>query len=128
MLDLNNYEFLYNAEAHFAAMEMFPDGFFQTMLRDDKKGYDALCWGLAELSQQAELVRRYKGLDSKEYLTEEYVRAMLDYNQTPEALRILVGAVSKGLNVQQDENEEIDEVLAEIQKKRAKTNLTEQDT
>jgi len=119
MINFEDYEYLYNADAHFKAMEKFPNGFFQTIVLDNKEGFDALCWGLAELSMQAELVRRYKGEDSKPYLTEDKVHALMDYTQTPEALRIVVMAVSKGLTgTAADEDEEIDEVLAELQKKR----------
>lgn len=117
MINFDNYTYLYNADAYFKAEEKYPDGFFQTLLRRDKQGFDAVCWGLAELSMQGELVRRYQGCDAEEYLTEEKVRHFLDIKEVPRAVEVLVDAITKGLSINSKEDEEIDEVLMELQKK-----------
>ena len=41
----------------------------------------------------------------------------------PEALRVVVTAIMKGLEIEADEDEEIDEVLVELQKKTTKDAL-----
>ena len=117
MLEFDKYTYLYNADAYFKAQEKFPDGFFHLLLKQDKEAFDALVWFLAELSLQGELVRRYMGEDKKDYLTEEKVRHLMRVKDMPEALRVVVTAIMKGLEIEADEDEEIDEVLMELQKK-----------
>jgi len=125
MINFDKYHYLYNADAHFKAQEKYPDGYFSVLLAGDKNSFDALTWFLAELSLQGELVRRYMGEDKGEYLTEERARHMLSIKQMPEALRIVVTAIKDGLEIEADENEEIDEVLMELQKKTEKPSVEE---
>lgn len=117
MINFDDYTFLYNADAYFKAQEKFPDGFIGKLLNQDKEAFDTLVWFLAEMSLQGELVRRYMGEDKKDFLTEEKVRHMMSIKDMPEALKIVVDTIKKGLEIQSDENEEIDEVLMELQKK-----------
>lgn len=126
MVNFEDYTFLYNADAHFKAMERYPEGFFATILQNDIDGFNAVCWGLAEMSMQGELFRRFQGEDKKEYLTEAKVRNSLTIPDMPEAVRILIEAINKGMKTG-DDDEEIDEVLMELQKKTG-TSLTEQNT
>ena len=114
MINFDDYTFLYNADAHFKAMERYPDGFFTEILRSDLAGFNAVCWGLAEMSLQGELLRRYQGLDKKEYLTEAKVRSMLTIPEMPDAVKTLIDAINKGMKTE-DDGEEIDEVLMELQ-------------
>ena len=123
MINFDDYTFLYNADAHFKAMERYPEGFFQTIIGGDLAGFNAVCWGLAETSMQGEMYRRFQGQDKKDYLTEAKVRNMLTLPEMPEAVKVLMDAINKGMRVQ-DDGEEIDEVLMELQKK-TETNLTE---
>jgi len=128
MINLNDYTYLYNADAHFKAMEKFPDGYFSLLLSGSKDAFDTAVWFLAELSLQGELVRRYMGEDKKNYLTEERVRHLLSIKQLPDVIKIVVETIKKGLEVETDEDEEIDEVLMELQKKtKRETESTEQD-
>lgn len=117
-MDLTKYSYVYNAAAHFAAMEKYPDGLWAELVKPGKAGFDALCWALAETSTQAELVRRDMGHDKREALDEDKLRIYLKPRQINEARTIVLNAMTKGLN-SGDEGEEVDEVMAEIQKKTA---------
>lgn len=126
MINFDDYTFLYNADAHFKAMERYPNGFFATILRNDLEGFNAVCWGLAETSLQGELYRRFQGEDKKDYLTEAKIRNSLTIPDMSEAVGVLINAINKGMKTD-DDDEEIDEVLMELQKKTG-TDLTEQNT
>lgn len=116
-MDLKNFSFLYNAAAHFAASEKYPDGLVQAMVQNTAEGFDALCWALVELSAQGELVRRYMGHEKRDVLSVDKVRAELMPYQIPEAKKIVMDAVVKGIQPPKDENAEVDVVLQELQKK-----------
>ena len=46
-MDLTKYNYVYNAAAHFAAMEKYPEGLWAELVKPGKAGFDALCWALA---------------------------------------------------------------------------------
>ena len=87
-MNIKDLHLLYNAAAHFAAQEKYPDGLISAMSSTGKEGFDALCWAVVELSTQGELCRRAMGHDKAKLLT-----------------------------LEEDENAEVDEVLAELEKK-----------
>lgn len=118
MLDLNQYNYVYNAAAHFAAMDKYPDGLWAELVKPGKAGFDALCWALAEMSMQGELIRRDIGHDKHDTLDESKLRMYLKPKQINEARSIVLTAMTKGLS-NSDEAEEVDEVMVEIQKKTA---------
>lgn len=115
-MDLSKYNYVYNAAAHFAAMEKYPDGLFPELMKPGKSGNEALCWALAETSMQGELIRRDMGYDRGEPLAEDALRLYLKVRQINEARGIVLTAITKGLG-QDDGEEEVDEVLSEIEKK-----------
>lgn len=115
-MDLSKFSFVYNADAHFAAMEKYPDGLWAELIKPGKAGFGALCWALAETSMQAELIRRDMGQDKRETLIEDKLRLYLKPKQINEARSIVLTAMTKGLG-KGDDGEEVDEVMAEIQKK-----------
>ena len=117
-MDLTKYDFVYNAAAHFAAQDKYPDGLWAELVKPGVAGYEALCWALAETSLQGELIRRDIGHDKRETLDENKLRLYLKPRQINEARSIILTAMTKGLN-NADEEEEVDEVMAEIQKKTA---------
>lgn len=127
MINFEDYTFLYNADALFKAQEKYPDGFFHLLLKQDKEAFEALTWFLGELSLQGEIVRRYKGEDKKEYLTQEKAKHLLSIKEMPEALKVVINAIQQGLEIETDEDEEIDEVLMELQKKTETTNSLDLD-
>ena len=116
-MKLTDYNFVYNAAAHFAASEKYPDGLIQAMVQNTAGGFDALCWALVELSAQGELVRRHMGHEKRDVLTADKVRAELMPYQIPEAKKIIMDAVVKGIQPPNDENAEVDEVLRDLKKK-----------
>ena len=115
-MDLNQYSYVYNAAAHFAAQDKYPDGLWAELVKPGKAGHEALCWALAETSMQGELIRRDMGHDKRETLSEDKLRLYLKPKQINEARTIVLTAMTKGLN-SADEDDEVDEVMAEIQKK-----------
>lgn len=116
VFDFSKYDFVYNAAAHFAAQDKYPDGLWAELVKPGKAGFDALCWALAETSMQGELIRRDMGHDKRETLDEDKLRLYLKPRQINEARTIVLNAMTKGLS-NDDDNEEIDEVLLENQKK-----------
>lgn len=116
-MDFSNQSFVYNAAAYFAAQEKYPDGLGTAILQNGMEGLDALCWALEELSTQGELIRRSMGYDKREPIKAKEAALVLSAYQATEARRIILGAISKGLTAPEDEGEEVDEVLAELQKK-----------
>lgn len=116
VFDFSKFDFVYNAAAHFAAMDRFPDGLWSELVKPGKAGHEALCWALAETSLQGELIRRDMGHDKRETLDENKLRLYLKPRQINEARTIVLNAMTKGLS-NDDDNEEIDEVLLENQKK-----------
>ena len=117
-MDLNQYSYVCNAAAHFAAQDKYPEGLWTELVKPGKAGFDALCWALAETSIQGELIRRDMGYDKRETLDESKFRLYLKPRQINEARTIIMNAMIKGLN-SGDEADEVDEVMAEIQKKTA---------
>lgn len=113
-MNLNRYYFVYNAAAHFAAANKYPGGLMQEMIKPD--GFDAICWALEELSTQGELIRRDMGHDKQAPLKSDVAKRLLMPYQIPEAKNIIFSAIAAGLNPP-DADEEVDEVLAENQKK-----------
>ena len=116
-MKLKGVELLYNAAAHFSSLEKYPDGLVPELLKKDKSSFDALCWALAEMARQGELYRRYIGETPKEYPTEETFAIGLRPNQITAAYELCMAEIAKGLAKPDEENEEIDLVLMEIQKK-----------
>lgn len=116
-MKLKGVELLYNAAAHFNSLEKYPDGIVPELLKKDKTSFDALCWALAEMARQGELYRRFIGEKPKDYPTEEMFAIGLRPNQITAAYELCMSEIAKGLAKPDDEDEEIDLVLMEIQKK-----------
>lgn len=106
----------YNAAAHFATIEKYPDGLASAIMGTDRASFDAACWALSELSTQSELIRRDLGYEKRPLLPPEYFALRLKFPDLISAKEQILEAMSKGLNIE-DENDEVDEVLRELQKK-----------
>lgn len=111
------YRLLYNAAAHFAAAERYPDGLLNEMRKPGPAGLAALCWAVAELGQQAELARRAMGYDPGPLPAESEVMATLMPKDILSARKAVLDAMTRGLGDAGDS--EVDEVLLELQKKKA---------
>lgn len=116
-MDFDKFDFVYNAAAHFAAADKYPDGLVKVLLAGDKACFDATCWILAEMAAQGELIRRDAGYDKREIPTEAHFRARLMPHDFNAARTLILDRISKGLHGEEREDEEVDEVLAEIEKK-----------
>ena len=116
-MDLSKYSYAYNAAAHFAGVEKYPDGLMLELQKPGTDGFNALCWALAEMSMQAELIRRDMGYDRREPLDENKLRALMTFKNIPKAREIVMNAIIKGLGKGTEDGEEFDEVLAELEKK-----------
>ena len=153
-MKLEEYSFLYNAAAYFAAKEHFgakeraalealrqktPDdeknshaykqaeseledaanrqNFVSLITQPTQEGFDALCWAVAELATQGELLRRHMGYEPRELLTAEKVRRELAPHQVTQAISFVMAAVIHGIHEPSDADDEVDEVLEELQKK-----------
>ena len=117
-IDLNQLHFLYNASAHLAAQERYPDGLLDAMSKGGAEGMKALAWAVAELSTRGEQVRRLEGYDKGKLWTADKVEACLLPSQIVQARQMVLDAVMHGLKAPEDEHAEIDEVLAELEKKK----------
>lgn len=82
-----------------------------------QEGFDALCWAVAELATQGELLRRHMGHEPRELLTAEKVRRELAPHQIAQAVSFVMAAVIHGIHEPSDADAEVDEVLEELQKK-----------
>ena len=116
-MDFSKYSFVYNAEAHFKGVDKYPGGVMEAMQREGSEGFNALCWLLAEMSMQGELIRRDMGYDKGETLTEEQLKRHMKIREINKAREVALSAVIRGLKGEDKEDEEIDEVLMELQKK-----------
>ena len=153
-MKLEEYSFLYNAAAYFAAKEHFgakeraalealrqktPDdekntqaykqaeceledaanrqNFVSLITQPTQEGFDALCWAVAELATQGELLRRHMGYEPRELLTAEKVRREHAPHQVTQSISFEMAAVIHGIHEPSDADDEVDEVLEELQKK-----------
>lgn len=116
-MNLADYTFRYSAAAHLAASEKYPDGLVSELAKNTTAGFEALCWAMVELSTQGELMRRHMGHESRELLTVDKIQMELMPYQLPEAKKVIMEAVIKGIQAPKDDGAEVDVVLQELQKK-----------
>lgn len=112
-MNFQGHDLLYNAAAHFAAMNKYENGILDAIKTD----FGAICWALAELSAQAEAMNRYMKRDAKEPLCEERLLVALRPQEIVEAKMAILQAITHGLAPDENPNAEVDLVLEEIQKK-----------
>lgn len=120
-MKIDSVTLLYNAAAHFAAAEKYPEGLFKELHKPNVESYDAAFWTFAECAKQAELWRRFMGERPKKILTEAEWRMAIKPAQIGKMVAKVLTAMSEGLAEDKDEDEEIDEVLMELEKKTGKT-------
>ncbi len=114
---LTDYEYLYNAAAHFEAEKQYPDGLISAAMAHDADGLRALCWGLHLLMEQAEIRRGYLGMEKREIPSEGELMASMSVYDMLLGRGLLMAGINRGLRGAVDESKEIDEVLEEIEKK-----------
>lgn len=121
-MKIDSVKLLYNADAHFAAAEKYPDGLFKELKKPGVESYDAAFWAFAECAKQAELWRRFMGEKPKKILTEQEWRMIIKPAQITTVTQKTIEAIMEGLAEDKDEDEEVDEVLLELEKKTGKIN------
>lgn len=119
-IKIESVDLLYNAEAHFAAAEKYPDGLINELQKRGVESYDAMIWAWTEMAKQAELYKRFMGESPKKIMTEKDARTLLTAGQLRIASTMVMNAIIDGLG-EGDGDEEIDEVLVELEKKTGKT-------
>ena len=78
-MKIESIKLLYNAAAHFAACEKYPDGLIKELQKPGVESFDAMFWALTETAKQAELYRRFLGEKPRKVLSEAAIRARVDY-------------------------------------------------
>lgn len=87
---------------------------------NDKAGFENLCWMLAKLSEQGELVRRYEGHEAGKIPSEHFFRTNLAPLEVARAKQAVTEAVMLGFEREvPGEDERIDLGLLELEKKTA---------
>lgn len=120
-MKIESIKLLYNAAAHFAACEKYPDGLIKELQKPGVESFDAMFWALTETAKQAELYRRFLGEKPRKVLSEAEWRTILKPGQMAKATEAIFQAVIAGLGDGADDDEEIDEVLLELEKKTGRT-------
>lgn len=117
-MKISSVKLLYNAAAHFAACEKYPDGgLVEAIRKPDASSFDAVLWAWAESAKQAELYRRFMGEDPRRILTEEEWRMLIKPGQMAAVTNRVMEAIIEGMGAESDKDQEIDEVLLELEKK-----------
>lgn len=93
---------------------------FDNISGNDKAAFDAVCWYLAKLSEQGELARRWEGHEAMEFLTEADFRTIMTPKDFPAAKLAVIRALNQGFGREIEDDEPVDLVLLELQKKTAK--------
>lgn len=120
-MKIESVKLLYNAAAHFAACEKYPDGLINEMKKQGTASFDAMFWAFTEAAKQAELYRRFMGETPRRILTEADWRTIIKPGQMSKAAGMVMDAIATGLSSGDDEDQEIDEVLLELEKKTGAT-------
>ena len=121
-MKIDSVPLLYNAAAHFAACEKYPDGLVTELKKENAESFEAMLWAFTEMAKQAELYRRFMGETPRRILTEDEWKSIMRPNQLGRATVRVFEALTKGLSTAaDDEDQEIDEVLIELEKKQKKT-------
>lgn len=114
------YHLIYNGEAKFEIEELTDgDELFMRLSPTDREGFELLLRAVEIMSQQAEACRRYENLDiGPAFSSAEQAKLVLPAD-LPRLHAAAVNAILKGLGAEVGgEDEEIDEGLAELNKKK----------
>lgn len=111
---------LFNALAYFEAEEHFKDAtVLEAINANGTEGLDNLCWMVATMSEQAEARRKLLGMEYEKPVSEIEIKTkLMPWGVMPLKLKA-IEAIRHGLEqTDTDENEEVDLVLEEINKKK----------
>jgi len=111
-----------NASALFDCYDRFggDGGLLDSIRGADRESFENLCWMLAKLAEQGELVRRWQGLDRGPVPAERFFLDTLGPMELPAAKAAVSRAVALGFGREAEEApERVDLGLAALQKKTA---------
>lgn len=116
------YYLLFNGAAMFEVDERFDSSakLLDLLNQNSRSMFDALCWVVALLAEQGELVRRCMGYDPGEMLAEETIRALATPTDIMELRRAVVNAIMLGYGREEGDGGEVDLGLAELNQKKRK--------
>ena len=119
------YNLVYNGFAMFALKEFYADGINDALNANTMESYEFVCHAVAIMSEQGELARRYLGYDKADFISYDAIKECSVIWSPLDAIRIktaVIQAITRGYEreVKPDEGKEIDEGLAELDKKKAK--------
>jgi len=107
----------YDAAAHFAVSERYPEGLIPAIQKGGVESFDAVLYAFYVMAKEAELYRRFMGETPKRILTEEEWRMIIKPGQLTGMTERVLSVMTAGLSQDEDEDQEIDEVLQELEKK-----------
>jgi hypothetical protein len=113
----NKYYMVYNAEAHFRALDKYGDEAYKTVLLPTREGWDVTVELIVIALEQGELCRRAIGHDRGEIPTAETIRAFANMNDVVFLKNKLLESMTINVNREVNETGEVDEGLAELEKK-----------
>lgn len=119
------YNLIYNGYAMFALMEFYAGSINDALNANTIDSYDFVSHAVAVMSEQGELARRYLGYDKRYFISYDQIKEYSVMWSPLDAIRIktaVIQAITRGYEreVNPDENKEIDEGLAELNKKKVK--------
>jgi hypothetical protein len=113
----NKYYMVYNAEAHFQTLEKFGEDAYKTVLLPTREGWDAAVEIAAIALEQGELCRRAVGHDRGVIPTVLTLKAFTSLGDVVFFKNKVLEAMTAGLNREVADDGEVDEGLAELEKK-----------
>ena len=112
------YPLLFNGAAMFSVREKFGDGNLAELIAPNTaEAFNNLCQLIGVLAEQAELARRYMGHSAGAILTADMVRALASPLDMIVLKQAAIRAVILGYGRDIPDNDEVDLLLSEIQKK-----------
>lgn len=92
--------------------------------RNDKSGFEAVCWFALRLAKDGELLRRAQGEDAVPFLGEKELSPRMHPLEFSELREKVVEAIILGYQREfKDENEEVDLVMQELNAKKTKAGI-----
>lgn len=114
-----DYYLVFNGAAMFEVNDRFGSAseLLEAIGKTGRDGFQALCNGLALLSEQGELARRALGYDKGPILQADTARALIEPKETTPMRAALSAAILAGFGREVESNEDVDLGLIELAQK-----------
>ena len=110
---------LYNGNAYFELKDRWGDEIVSTLSGQNGNPMECLADTLYTMAREGELVRRLNGYDKQPIPSKEYIKITLKVKDFYPTVEAVMQAINDGLKTESDVDEEVDEGLLELQKKKA---------